>query len=108
MARMRELSRWFDRKFPFGRDVVLHPNLRARLRGTPARLEEACAGLPPALLTWHTGGSWAIQENAGHLGDLEELWFARLPQFPPGAAPLPAPAPAHPTPPAGPADPPPS
>src|SRR5258706_8489668 len=31
---------WFERKFDFTFPVEQHPNLCARLRGTPARLEE--------------------------------------------------------------------
>ena len=52
-----------------------------RLRGTPARLEERLASLPPAVLTRRSGTTWSIQENAGHLLDLEPLWFQRVKDF---------------------------
>ncbi len=54
------------------------PNLLARLRGTPVRLEEAVGGLPRDLLIARTGGAWSALEHAGHLSDLESLWLARL------------------------------
>ena len=48
-----------------------------RLRGTPARLEERLAGRSVAVLTRRLGETWSIQENAGHLLDLEPLWLQR-------------------------------
>jgi hypothetical protein len=41
---MSQVPLWFERKFEFSFPVELLPNLRARLRGTPARLEEALRG----------------------------------------------------------------
>ena len=41
---------WFERKFDFTFPVELHPNLCARLRGTPARLEELVRGHSPEAL----------------------------------------------------------
>ena len=41
---MSQVPIWFERKFEFSFPVELHPNLRARLRGTPARLEEVLRG----------------------------------------------------------------
>jgi uncharacterized damage-inducible protein DinB len=58
--------------------VELHPNLCARLRGTPARLEEALRGRPHTILTWNAEEKWSAQEHAGHLLDLEGLWLARV------------------------------
>jgi uncharacterized damage-inducible protein DinB len=58
--------------------VELHPNLCARLRGAPARLEEALRGRPHTILTWNAEGKWSAQEHAGHLLDLEGLWLARV------------------------------
>lgn len=78
---MSETGRWFDRRFDFAAPVELHPNHRARLRGTPARLEDLTRGLPHDLLTRKPEGRWSIQENAGHLLDLEALWQARAEQF---------------------------
>jgi uncharacterized damage-inducible protein DinB len=58
--------------------VELLPNLRARLRGTPARLEEALRGRSHESLIGKAQGKWSAQEHAGHLLDLEPLWLARV------------------------------
>lgn len=52
-----------------------------RLRGTPARVEELVASVPGALLTRRDGETWSIQENAGHLTDLQVLMAGRLEDF---------------------------
>jgi hypothetical protein len=41
---MSQMPIWFERKFEFSFPVELLPNLCARLRGTPARLEEVLRG----------------------------------------------------------------
>lgn len=69
---------WFERRFTFDLPVSAAPGLIERLRGTPARIEHRLAGLPPARLTARHGTQWSIQENVGHLGDLEPLWMARV------------------------------
>jgi uncharacterized damage-inducible protein DinB len=58
--------------------VELHPNLRARLRGTPARLEEALRGRSHQVLIRKAQEKWSAQEHAGHLLDLEPLWLERV------------------------------
>ncbi|MGH9779726.1 MAG: DinB family protein, partial [Candidatus Acidiferrales bacterium] len=78
---MSKVSIWFERKFAFDFPAELYPNLIVRLRGTPARLEEFLRGLSPEQLTRKPEGKWSIQENAGHLLDLEPLWFARVDDF---------------------------
>ncbi len=72
---------WFERKFEFAFSADLFPNLCVRLRGTPARMEEMLRGQPRDLLTARRGEKWTVQEQAGHLLDLEELWNARLTDF---------------------------
>lgn len=69
---------WFEREFPLGLPATLFPVIAERLRGTPARLEERLKPLPGAILTRRSGETWSIQENAGHLLDLEPLWLARI------------------------------
>jgi uncharacterized damage-inducible protein DinB len=69
---------WFERKFEFSFPVELFPNLGARLRGTPARLEEVLRGRSHASLTAKVQEKWSAQEHAGHLLDLEGLWLARV------------------------------
>ena len=72
---------WFDRRFTLGLPPEALPDILERLRGTPLRLEERVSGLSPALLTRRTDGHWSIQENVGHLVDLEHLWLGRLDDF---------------------------
>jgi uncharacterized damage-inducible protein DinB len=82
---MSESKPWLERVFTFDLPVELHPSLRARLRGTPARLDALTRGLDPERLTARPGDAWSIQENAGHLLSVEELWRVRLREFLEGA-----------------------
>ena len=68
---------WFERTFPTGLPLMMLAVILERLRGTPARLEERLVGRPVAVLTRRLGETWSIQENAGHLLDLEPLWLQR-------------------------------
>jgi uncharacterized damage-inducible protein DinB len=77
--------RWFDRRFELGFPAQAFADILERLRGTPARLEERLAGLPANLLVQRLHNAWSIQENAGHLLDLEELWAVRLDELLAGA-----------------------
>jgi uncharacterized damage-inducible protein DinB len=79
---------WFERKFALDLPVWMFPNIVERLRGTPARLEELVSGLDREVLTRRDGDEWSIQENAGHLWDLERLWVGRLDDFLSGEATL--------------------
>ncbi len=72
---------WFERKFDFTFPIELYPNLCARLRGTPARLDEIILASPPDRLSSKNGANWSAQEHAGHLLDLESLWAARVKDF---------------------------
>jgi uncharacterized damage-inducible protein DinB len=75
---MSQVPIWFERKFEFSFPVELHPNLLARLRGTPARLEETLRGRSHEILILKPEEKWSAQEHAGHLLDLEPLWLARV------------------------------
>jgi len=74
---------WFERKFDFTFPVEQHPNLCARLRGTPARLEEIVRGADGDVLVRkpRENDKWSAQEHAGHLADLEPLWMARVDDY---------------------------
>ena len=72
---------WFEREFEFNFPVEMHPNLCARLRGTPARLEEVVRGAGREALVRKPDGKWSAQEQAGHLLDLESLWLARVDDY---------------------------
>lgn len=72
---------WFKRKFSFDLPVEMFPNIVERMRGTPGRLEELTRGRSPEFLTRREDGKWSMQEQAGHLLDLEELWMKRLDDY---------------------------
>jgi uncharacterized damage-inducible protein DinB len=75
---MTRVPVWFERKFEFTFPAELLPNLSARLRGTPARLEETLRGRSHEILIGKPKEKWSAQEHAGHLLDLEPLWLARV------------------------------
>jgi len=81
-------SRWFDRKFGLGLGPDAAPALLDRLRQTPDRLADAVRGLSREVLTRKSDGKWSIQENAGHLLDLEPLWEQRLDDYDAGVTQL--------------------
>jgi len=78
---MSRVTLWFERKFDFTFPLEQYPNLCARLRGTPARLEDILRGVPHDALVAKPGEKWSAQEHAGHLLDLEPLWTARVADF---------------------------
>ncbi|HKR59164.1 MAG TPA: DinB family protein [Pyrinomonadaceae bacterium] len=79
---------WTDRKFDFSFPSELYPEMIERFRGTPVRLDERISALPPAVLRRRDGERWSIQENAGHLLDLEPLFGQRLDEYLAGATKL--------------------
>jgi len=85
---MEPPRRWFDRKFELGLEPDAASELLERLRQTPERLADAVRGLPPEILTRRHDDKWSIQENAGHLLDLEPLWEQRLDDYDAGASEL--------------------
>ncbi len=70
--------KWFERSFPSDTPAWMFPSLLERLRGTPARLEERIAAIPSQHRTVKLENKWSIQENLGHLLDLEPLWSNRV------------------------------
>jgi uncharacterized damage-inducible protein DinB len=78
---MSQVPTWFERQFAFSFPVDLLPNLCARLRGTPVRLEETLRGRSYEILIAKPQGKWSAQEHAGHLLDLEPLWLARVDDY---------------------------
>ncbi len=69
---------WFKRKFDFEHLSVTPEGLMERLRYTPLRLKNLIESLSPAQRTKLFTGKWSVQENIGHLNDLEPLWFGRI------------------------------
>jgi hypothetical protein len=77
--------KWTDRKFEFNFPVEVYPEIIERLRGTPVRLEDRVKSIAPDILTKRDDERWSIQENAGHLLDLESLVSRRLDEYLAGA-----------------------
>jgi len=82
---MSKHLKWTDRTFQFNFPVEVYPEMIERVRGTPARLEDRVKSMAPAILTRRDGERWSIQENAGHLLDLESLFSQRLDEYLSGA-----------------------
>ena len=78
---MLRRMKWVEREFDFNLPVGVMPCVIERLHGTPARLEEMTRGLSREALTLKRGGAWSIQEQAGHLLDLDELHEGRLEDY---------------------------
>ena len=78
-------GRWFDRKFELGLPASGFPPILGRLRSLPDRLEHAVRNVPDERLRQRVNGAWSIQENVGHLLDLDWLWEQRLDDFDAGA-----------------------
>lgn len=74
-------EKWFERSFDFTLPPDRFPSLLERLRGTPARIDERTRSLAGAILTRRYNDHWSVQENVGHLLDLEPLWLRRAQQF---------------------------
>jgi hypothetical protein len=85
---MSKHLKWTDRTFQFTFPVAVYPEMIERVRGTPARLEDRVKSIAPEVLTKRDGDRWSIQENAGHLLDLESLFRQRLDEYLVGAATL--------------------
>jgi len=85
---MIERTPWFERNFETSPQKSLMPGLVERLRGTPVRISDRLVGTAPDVLTRRHNDTWSIQENVGHLWDLEELWANRLEDFLSGNATL--------------------
>ncbi len=78
---MAERIKWTDRRFNFDFPAGIYPEMIERVRGTPARLEDLLTGLSPEILINQADGRWSMQENAGHLLDLESLVMQRIDEY---------------------------
>jgi len=72
---------WFLKTFEFSHPLGAFYAVLERVRGTPARLEELIGSIPAARWTVRVGDAWSIQEQAGHLIDLDELHAGRLDDY---------------------------
>ena len=85
---MPERYIWIDRKFDFVLPARMFPLTVERVRGGPARVEDIVRGLSNYTLTAKNGDAWSIQEQIGHLVDLEYLWLRRFEEIVAGISPL--------------------
>ena len=74
---MQFMSKWLDRRFSYQPPAGEYPVIVERLRGAPARVAATVRFVPARVLTARSGDAWSIQENIGHLIDLEPLWMGR-------------------------------
>ena len=75
------MKRWFDRTFEPGLPASEAPGLLDRLRAAPDRVASLLDRIPVAIRMYKPEGRWSVQEHAGHLVDLEDLWASRLDDF---------------------------
>jgi hypothetical protein len=80
--------KWTERTFDFNFPAGIYPEMIERVRGTPARLEDRLRPVSSELLTRRDGERWSMQENAGHLMDLESLISQRVDEYLAGATQL--------------------
>ena len=78
---MIEQTKWIERKFNFDFPVGLAPVIIERLRGALPRVESATAGLSREILVARLDDKWSIQEQIGHLHDLDALHEGRIDDF---------------------------
>ncbi|MFC2172337.1 DinB family protein [Acidobacteriota bacterium] len=82
---MSHQAKWTERKFDFGFPDSDYPQLIARLQKTPSTLADLLSKASDEILVRRDGESWSIQENAGHLIDVESLFEGRLEDYAIGA-----------------------
>jgi uncharacterized damage-inducible protein DinB len=70
---------WFERRFEFDFPPEKLPDIVERLRGTPARISDRLVDVDTPTMHYRADEkTWSIQQNVGHLLDLEPLWIGRL------------------------------
>jgi len=77
---MRKLN-WVDRKFLFDLSQEHYDSVLKKLKDTPDIITRIVSSLPAELPKKRVDGRWSIQENIGHLIDLEELHDGRIDDF---------------------------
>ena len=78
---------WIQRRFRFDHLTEADfPVLVDRLRAAPVRIQEIVKDLPRDRLTRRDGESWSIQEQVGHLLEVDALHDGRLDDYLAGAS----------------------
>lgn len=67
---------WLNRRWTFNIDAGMFPIIFQRLQGAEPRLHQLFEGVSEAR-AGTTKNGWSAKEHAGHLYDLEELWWNR-------------------------------
>lgn len=74
-------GRWVNKKFDFDYPASDCARLLEELAAKPARLAELIEAAAPTGLVRRDGGRWSMQENVGHLSDVEALFLGRLDDY---------------------------
>ena len=74
-------QKWFDKKFQFELFQNDYELILTKLNENPEKIFNLVSSLPAATLTEKVDNGWSIQENVGHLIDLEELHSGRIDDF---------------------------
>ena len=74
-------QKWFDKKFQFELSQDDYELILTKLNENPEKISFLVSSLPAAILTKKVDNGWSIQENVGHLIDLEELHTGRIDDF---------------------------
>jgi uncharacterized damage-inducible protein DinB len=85
---MQDVLPWLEYRWSFDYPVGMYPAFCARLRGTPARLEESLRGADPDALAQAPPGKWSAFDHAVHLRRVDQLWQVRIREYLAGAATL--------------------
>jgi uncharacterized damage-inducible protein DinB len=73
--------RWFERRFSFDFPAEMIYVIVERLRGAAPRIEDKVKGLSRDKLIRRDGDKWSLQEEIGHLLDLDALHIGRLDDY---------------------------
>ncbi len=76
---------WFERKFSFDFPLGLYPVIIERMRGALPRILRLIEGLEAPQLRQRFDNRWSIQEQIGHLYDLDALHNGRIDDYLAGA-----------------------
>lgn len=78
LLKTETLSKWFDRKFDFSFGMEVHGTLLERLQSAPNTFKNVCPAPPKEIQILKPGNKWSVNENIGHLTELEPLWRKRF------------------------------
>jgi uncharacterized damage-inducible protein DinB len=74
-------TRWVDKKFYFNLSPDQYDSILNELNETPKEIARLVSALPKEILIRKVDDKWSIQENIGHLIDLEKLNDKRIDEF---------------------------